>query len=50
MITDHKAVIAEFEKHQNDSDPDVASWVNKTLPTLRNHLKMAQDAQMAIGK
>jgi len=49
MIADHRADIAEFEKHQKDADPDVAAWATKTLPTLRNHLKLAEDAQKALG-
>jgi len=49
MVKDHQADIKEFEKHQHDPDPDVAAWVTKTLPTLREHLKMAQDAQRAVG-
>jgi putative membrane protein len=49
MVKDHKTDIAEFEKHEKDSDPDVAAWVTKTLPALRNHLKLAEDAQKAMG-
>lgn len=50
MVKDHRADIATFQKHKTDADPDVAAWVNKTLPTLQNHLTMALDAQKAIGK
>jgi putative membrane protein len=49
MITDHRADIAEFQKHEKDPEPAVAAWVAKTLPTLRTHLKMAEDAQKSIS-
>jgi putative membrane protein len=49
MVKDHRADIAAFQKHQKDADPDVAAWVTKTLPTLENHLKMAEAAQKAVG-
>ena len=42
---DHKAVIAEFEKEaKNGDDADLKAWAAKTLPTLRGHLAMVQDA------
>jgi putative membrane protein len=49
MVKDHRADITEFQKHEKDSDPDVAAWATKTLPHLQNHLKMALDAQKALG-
>jgi putative membrane protein len=49
MVKDHHADIKEFENHRQDADPDVAAWVNKTLPTLENHLNLAEAAQKAIG-
>ena len=30
-------------------DPDVKAWAGKTLPTLEEHLKLAQDANKAVG-
>ena len=46
MVKDHKKDIAAFEKRAKDGeDADVKAWAEKTLPTLKEHLKMVQDAQ-----
>jgi putative membrane protein len=48
MQKDHEKDIAAFEKEANDSgtkeDADVKAWAAKTLPTLKDHLKMVNDA------
>jgi len=50
MITDHRAVVAEFKKESMSAkDPDVKAWAAKTLPTIEEHLKLAQDATKAVG-
>ena len=45
---DHEKDIAEFEKEANDSgtkeDSDVKAFAKKTLPTLKEHLQMVEDA------
>jgi putative membrane protein len=45
---DHEKDIAEFEKEANDAganeDSDVVAFAKKTLPTLKDHLKMVEDA------
>ena len=45
---DHKKDIAMFEKEANDVKPgedrDVPAFAKKTLPTLREHLQMIEDA------
>jgi len=42
-VADHEKDIAEFEKEaKSGSDSEVRAWANKTLPTLRAHLKQAQ--------
>jgi putative membrane protein len=45
---DHEKDIAEFEKEANDTganeDSDVVQFAKKTLPTLKDHLKMVEDA------
>ena len=45
---DHEKNIAEFEKEANDAgtkeDSDVKAFAKKTLPTLKEHLQMVEDA------
>ena len=44
MVKDHEEDVAEFQKQSTAAqDPDLKSWVAKTLPTLQEHLKMAKD-------
>ena len=51
MVRDHKADVAEFEKESNSgTDPDVKAFAAKTLPTLQEHLKLAEDALAAVKK
>ena len=43
MVADHKEDIADFQKEsQGGKDADVKAFAAKTLPTLQDHLKMAQ--------
>ena len=55
MVMDHKKDVAEF-KHESTSGNDqaVKDWAGKTLPTLQDHLQMAQNiagkSGMAAGK
>jgi putative membrane protein len=50
MITDHRAVVTEFKKESTMAkDPDIKAWAAKTLPTIEEHLKLAQDANHAVG-
>lgn len=48
MKTEHEKDIAAFEKQANDKgsaeDADVKAWAEKTLPTLKEHLSMINDA------
>jgi putative membrane protein len=49
MVEDHDSTIKAFEdESKNGTDADLKSWVDKTLPTLRDHLKMAQDLQKKV--
>jgi putative membrane protein len=50
MLTDHRKDVAAF-KHESETgkDPDVKSFASKTLPTLEDHLKLAQDTNKAVG-
>jgi putative membrane protein len=50
VIEDHEKDIAEFEKEANSgNDPELKAWASGKLPTLREHLKMAQDAKAKLG-
>jgi len=50
MVTDHKKDVAEFKKESSSGkDPDVKQWAGKTLPTLQEHLKLAQDTASKVG-
>jgi putative membrane protein len=42
-IKDHRQDIARFEKASGDAkNPELKAWVDKTLPTLKEHLAAAQ--------
>jgi len=47
MVKDHKADIAEFQKAAHSSDPQVKAFASKTLPTLEDHLREAQQVASA---
>ena len=49
MVKDHKKDVADFQKESNSGkDGDVKSFASSTLPTLQDHLKMAQDASSKL--
>lgn len=50
MIRDHKKDIAKFEKASREcQDTDLKAFIDKTLPTLREHLNLAQAAGRSVG-
>lgn len=50
MVKDHEADIKEFQKQaDNAKDSDVRAFASKTLPTLREHLQLAQKIASEIG-
>ena len=50
MVRDHQNDLKEFEKEeQHATQPDVKNFVEQTLPTLKEHLQMAKQAQVAVG-
>jgi putative membrane protein len=53
MVADHKEDVADFKKQASSGrDSDLKGFAAKTLPTLEDHLKMAQttDAAVKSGK
>ena len=51
MVKDHREDIAEFKKEANSGqDPDFKAFASKTLPTLQEHLSMAEQTNSALGK
>jgi putative membrane protein len=50
MIKDHKADISEFQKEANSGvNSDVKNLASQALPTLQEHLKLAEDAAKQVG-
>ena len=51
MVSAHKSAVEAFEKAVNDAkDPDVKALATKLLPTLREHLSMAEALESKLGK
>lgn len=49
MVADHKKDIAEFQKEaKSGRDADLKAFAAKTLPTLQDHLKLAQTTHAAV--
>jgi len=51
MVGDHKKDVSEFKKAAKSAkDPDVKSFASKTLPTLEEHLQLAQTTNDVVRK
>ncbi len=51
MVRDHKKDVKEFERQSTSGmDSDVKAFAAKTLPTLKEHLRMAEDLEKNMGK
>jgi putative membrane protein len=49
-VTDHQKAIELFENEANHgADAELKAFAKKTLPTLRDHLKQAQDLQAKLS-
>ena len=50
MVKDHQLDIADFQKEADSGqDPDVKAFAAKTLPTLKEHLTMAESVRAGKG-
>jgi putative membrane protein len=49
MVKDHRTDVAEFQKESNSGrDAEVKAFAAKTLPTLQEHLRMAEEANNTV--
>jgi putative membrane protein len=49
MVKDHQKDIKEFERQASaGSDPELKAFASKTLPDLKEHLRMSMDAQKLL--
>jgi putative membrane protein len=49
MLSDHRKDVSDFRKEsQSGKDSEVKAWAAKTLPTLEEHLKLAEDASKSV--
>ena len=49
MVADHKEDISDFQKQaKSGGDADIKGFASKTLPTLQEHLSMAQSTDKAV--
>jgi putative membrane protein len=50
MLSDHKTDVAKFKTESKSAkNADLKDWAGKTLPTLEDHLKQAQDTASKVG-
>jgi putative membrane protein len=49
MVSDHEDAVKLFERASKSSDPDVAAFAQKNLPTLQHHLMMAQELAKTVN-
>jgi putative membrane protein len=49
MVTDHKKDVAEFQREaKSGQDDQIKNFAQQTLPTLQDHLKMAQETSSKV--
>ena len=50
MLIDHQQDVAAFKKQSTSGkDAELKAWAGQTLPTLQEHLKLAQDTASKVG-
>jgi putative membrane protein len=50
MVNGHREAVAAFRAEaRSGKDPDIKAWAEKTLPTVSDHLKVAQSLNKAVG-
>jgi putative membrane protein len=50
MVRDHQAEIADFQSEAKiGTNADLKSWATTTLPTLREHLRIARETDASLG-
>ncbi len=50
MVAGHRKVLDSLRKESSSGkDAEVKAWAAKTVPTVEEHLKMAQDTNRAVG-
>lgn len=51
MVKDHQKDVHEFEQASKDAqDPQVKSFATQTLPTLQEHLQLAEQIKAKLGE
>jgi len=49
MVKDHKKDLKEFRDAANNStDPDLKAWAQRTVPTLEEHLRLAEQIESEV--
>jgi len=49
MVSDHKTDVKEFQKQADKGkDSDLKNWAGQTLPTLKEHLQLAQSTEKQV--
>jgi len=51
MVADHRMDVNEFKKEsERGTDPELKQFATKTLPTLEEHLRMAESTEAKVRK